>query len=58
MKYRDGVRTPIPPDPQTQVNGLVDLVQNPPVPDTGDVHPSGQNSLLVRRTRIGSYGSR
>ena len=58
LKYRDGVRTPIPPDPQTQANGLVDLVQNPPVPDAGDTHPAGQNSLLVRRTRIGSYTTR
>jgi hypothetical protein len=28
------------------------------VPKSGDAHPAGQNSLLVRRTRIGSYSSR
>jgi hypothetical protein len=58
LKYRDGVRTPLPPDPQTQVAGLEDLVQNPPTPKPGDAHPAGQNSLLIRRTRIGSYAAR
>ena len=58
LKYRDGVRTPLPPDPQTQLGGLQDIAQNPPVPDAGDAHPAGQNSLLIRRTRIGSYSTR
>jgi hypothetical protein len=53
LKYRDGVRTPLPPDPATQAQGLQDLAQDPPVPKSGDAHPAGQNSLLVRRTRIG-----
>jgi Tol biopolymer transport system component len=58
LKYRDGVRTPLPPDPATQARGLQDLVRDPPVPKSGDTHPAGQNSLLIRRTRIGSYSSR
>jgi len=31
---------------------------SPPVLKAGDTHPAGQNSLLIRRTRIGSYSSR
>jgi Tol biopolymer transport system component len=58
LKYRDGVRTPLPPDPQTQANGLQDLLANPPTPKSGDTHPAGQNSLLTRRTRIGTYTRR
>jgi hypothetical protein len=58
LKYRDGVRTPLPPDPATQAHGLQDLVGDPPVPKSGDTHPAGQSSLLIRRTRIGSYSSR
>jgi Tol biopolymer transport system component len=58
LKYRDGLRTPLPPDPQTQANGLQDLVANPPTPKSGDTHPAGQNSLLIRRTRIGTYAKR
>jgi Tol biopolymer transport system component len=55
LKYRDGVRTTRPQDPATQAKGLQDLAQDPPTPDAGDTHPAGQNSLLVRRTRIGTY---
>jgi hypothetical protein len=58
LKYHDGVRTPLPPDPQTQVAGLQDLAQNPPTVTPGSTHPAGQNALLVRRTRIGAYSSR
>jgi Tol biopolymer transport system component len=58
VKYRDGIRTPLPPDPAEQARGLQELLQDPPTPDAGDAHPAGQNSLLVRRTRIGSYSTR
>ena len=58
LKYHDGVRTPLPPDPQTQIAGLQDLAQNPPQVTPGSAHPAGQNALLVRRTRIGTYVTR
>jgi hypothetical protein len=55
LKYRDGVRVPMPVDPVKQTHDLIGLAQDPPKPGAGDTHPAGQNSLLVRRTRIGQF---
>jgi hypothetical protein len=54
-KYHDGVRMQLPPDPVRDVNELIAMLQNPPLPQ--NLSPVGltPSFLLLHRTEIGRY---
>ena len=58
-KYNDGVRMQLPPDPVRDLNELVAMLQDPPLPSPEEIGGVGLTPgfLLERRTQIGRYAS-
>ena len=54
-KYDDGVRAPLPFDVPRDLAELVELLQDPPLPEGASAVGLTPNFLLVRRTQIGRY---
>ena len=52
-RFPDGLRTPLPPDPATQLPALIDYLQHaqPPSPNPGTI----EVLPLERRTEIGRF---
>jgi Tol biopolymer transport system component len=57
LKYRDGVRTPIPFDATTQLQKVAAFLGHPPPPPDASTFDKGRpGQLLEARTRLGSFG--